>query len=245
MTEYAIIAAIGFIAFILKGMIGTGTSTVIVALSALVIEPKLAVVLAAFVNIYGGLAMLRVDPVPIANRYWVAIAITMFIGSVIGAMALKVIDNDIFKVILGIAFLIVSAQFLLGNSNKKAGKSTAPNSANIKDLGVGTFAGFCGGFIGVNAPPLMFHFGRHLNKQNLRRLLTLIFIPAAIAQTVTFYFNGMLTTQVITYGIIIIPAMFLGIYLGNKAHNLVSEELFKRIIAIFLLFISIKLIIFG
>lgn len=240
-----IIASIGFLAFLLKGITGTGTSTVIIALSSFVIDPKLAVVLASFVNIFGGTLMLRVDPVYLSRRYWVAIAIAMFIGSISGAMLLKVIDSDVFKVFLGTAFIIVSIQFFFSNGHIKKGvDNSAPDYADIKDLGVGAFAGFCGGFIGVNAPPLVFHFGRYLNKQYLRRLLVVIFVPAAIAQTGTFYLNGMLTANIVIYGCAILPAMFLGVYIGNKAHHMVSEKLFKRIIAVLLIMVSTKLIIF-
>ena len=93
-------------------MTGTGTTTVIVALCSLIIDAKLTVVLASFVNIFGGLSMVRVDPVPLAGRYWVPISGLMVCGSVIGAAALKVIPSQQFQLILGTVFLLTALWFL-------------------------------------------------------------------------------------------------------------------------------------
>ena len=102
------------------------------------------------------------------------------------------------------------------------------------DVLAGGVAGLCGGFIGVNAPVLISHFGQFLNKQYLRRLLVIIFIPSAIMQSTTFYLNGMLGRDVIVLGLLSLPMMIVGVYLGNKAHHRVSDVWFKRILGAFL-----------
>ncbi len=113
------------------------------------------------------------------------------------------------------------------------------------DLGVGAFAGFCGGFIGINAPPLVLHFSRNLDKRLLRRLLVLIFIPAAMAQTATFMANGLFDRQIMVWGLLMLPAMILGIWLGNRTFNSISEGMFRRILGLLLVFVSFRLILRG
>ena len=113
------------------------------------------------------------------------------------------------------------------------------------DLGVGALAGFCGGFIGINAPPLVLHFGRHLDKRYLRRLLVLIFIPAAMAQTATFALNGMLSRRVLLWGALMLPSMVAGIYLGNRTFRRISETWFRRVLGLFLAVVSVRLILKG
>jgi len=135
---YSVIGLIGFVAFFLKGITGTGTSTAIVAFSALVIDPKLAIVLAAFVNVFGGLYMVRMDPVPLALRYWGVIAVLMAVGSVCGAYILKIIDGGIFNVILGLVFLCVAVTFVAGKTDEETQES-APEKASILDMAVGYF----------------------------------------------------------------------------------------------------------
>lgn len=221
---------------------GTGTTTVIVALSSLVIEPKLTIVLASLVNIFGGFAMIRIDPAELPLRYWLSISAAMVIGSVLGAVTLAVIPNQQFQLILGIAFFGAALWFLLRVPGPRE-HTEVPSNASIPDLGVGGFAGFCGGFIGINAPPLVLHFGRYLDKRHLRRLLVLIFIPAALAQTATFYMNGLLSTRVAILGLLIIPSMFLGIYLGNHSFHNISEVSFRRALGCLLLVVSLRLVL--
>lgn len=110
--DTALIALVALAAFFLKGVTGTGTTTVIVALGSLFIDPKLTIVLASFINIFGGLSMVRIDPVPLARRYWVPVSLFMVAGSVAGAVALKVIPNHQFQLILGTAFLMTALWFL-------------------------------------------------------------------------------------------------------------------------------------
>ena len=239
-----LIALVALAAFFLKGITGTGTTTVIVALGALFIDPKLTIVLASFVNIFGGLSMVRVDPVPLSAKYWMPISLFMVAGSVAGAMALKVIPGQIFQLILGAAFLMTALWFLLRAPAPRQ-QTEPPARAGGLDLGVGAFAGFCGGFIGINAPPLVLHFSRFLDKRRLRRLLVLIFIPAAAAQTGTFCWNGMFDSQVVVWGVWMLPAMALGIWLGNRTFHRISEKVFRRTLGLFLIFVSVRLILKG
>ena len=216
----------------------------IVALGALLIDAKLTIVLASFINIFGGLSMVPVDPVRLEGRYWIPIALLMIAGSVLGAMALKFIPKQQFQLILGAAFLLTALWFGI----RTPGVRSLPahqNRATGADLAVGAFAGFCGGFIGINAPPLVLHFSRYLDKRHLRRLLVLIFIPAAAAQTATFAATGMLFRQVLVWGMLMLPSMVAGIYLGNRTFHRISEIWFRRVLGLFLAFVSMRLILKG
>lgn len=232
------------LAFFLKGVTGTGTTTVIVALCSLFVEPKLTIVLASFINIFGGLSMIRVDPLPLKMQYWVPIALLMIVGSVIGAISLAHIPNQQFQLILGGVFFLAALWFLFRVPRPRE-MSVQPTRASGLDLLVGWLAGFFGGFIGINAPPLVLHFSRYLDKRYLRRLLVLIFIPAAAAQTVTFWVNGLLTQRVLTWGVLMLPSMIAGIILGNHTFHRISEGWFRRVLGLLLVVVSVRLIIKG
>lgn len=242
--DYLLISLVALVAFFLKGVTGTGTTTVIVALGSLFIDPKLTVVLASFINIFGGLSMVRVDPLPLPRRYWMPISMLMVAGSVAGAIALDVIPNQQFQLVLGGAFLLTALWFLFRGPAPQESREP-PTTAGGMDLGVGTIAGFCGGFIGINAPPLVLHFSRNLDKRRLRRLLVVIFIPAAMAQTATFVANGLFDRQVMVWGLLMLPAMFFGVWLGNRTFHHISESMFRRTLGLLLVFVSIRLIFKG
>lgn len=244
--EYLLITLMALGAFFLKGVTGTGATTVIVAIGSLFIDPKLTVVLASFVNIFGGLSMIRIDPLPLSRRYWMPISALMVAGSVVGATALEVIPNQQFQLILGGAFLLTALWFLFRvPTPTPLGSREPPGIAGGMDLGVGAIAGFCGGFIGINAPPLVLHFSQNLNKRQLRRLLVLIFIPAAVAQTATFVGNGLFDRQVMIWALLMLPAMFVGIWFGNRTFHNISESMFRRTLGLLLIFVSFRLILKG
>lgn len=241
-NEFIVIPLIGLFAFLVKGIVGTGPTTIIVALGSLVIEPKSTVVLSSLVNIFGGLAMLRVDPVPLALRYWLTVALAMVLGSFIGAMTLEFVPKEEFQLLLAIVCFGCSFWFLLQPSRSKNPESS-PASATPWDGLMGLFGGFCGGFVGINAPPLVLYFGHYLAKSQLRRFLVLIFLPAAIAQTGTFYWNGMLTFEIMLLGLSIVPTMAIGIYLGNLLFHRISEAWFRKALGVLLVIVSSRLLL--
>ena len=239
---YTALSLISLIAFFLKGVMGTGTGTVMMAMATFVIDPKLAVVIAAFTSIFSGLLMLPMDRgTTLPPRFWMPVAAVMVAGSAAGAMSLRYVPTDIFKVILGTAFLLAGLWFGL-RRKQTVSSAQAPKIASKTDLGVGLFSGYCGGFIGVNASPLIIHFGRYLDKRHLRRLLVLIFIPAAVVQTATFMANGLFTREALIYTAVMLPGMGLGIWIGNRSHARISEEWFARALAVFLVIVSLRLI---
>lgn len=239
--EYLYLILIGFFAFFLKGITGTGTTTVIVALCSLIMDPKETIVLASFINIFGGLTMIRVDPVPLSGKYWGPVALLMIIGSVLGAIALKYIPRHEFQLLLGGVFLLAALWFFF-RIPRLRNNSEPPGKAGAMDLGIGGLAGFCGGFIGIQAPPLVLHFGRSLDKRYLRRFLVLIFIPAAMAQTATYVINGLFQEKILIRGLIVIPSMLAGVYLGNHIFHRISENLFRRALGLLLAVISARLL---
>lgn len=241
--EYLIITIAAFAAFYIKGLMGVGTTTVLLSILALAIDPKLAIVLAAFANIFGGAAMLKIDPLPLNKKFWIPIAVSLFISSIIGAMALKYVPNDIFTIILGVGFLCLSVWFIWRVPNAENIQDGTPEKATPLDVLIGTIAGFCGGFIGINVIIKVLYFGRKLNKRYMRRFFVIVYFPAAIAQTLTYVANGLFTQQILLYGFFMLPGLIFGIYLGNKAHYKISELWFRRILGAFLFIVSLKLIL--
>lgn len=188
--------------------------------------------------------MVKVDPVPLPKQYWIPISILMVGGSVVGAMMLYRIPGQQFEAVLGSAFFLTAFWFLRQAPMPPENRSFRARASGI-DLGIGAIAGFFGGFIGINAPPLVLYFSRHLGKRRLRRLFVLIFLPAAVAQTTTFMVNGMFNHQVALWGVVMMPAMVVGILVGNSTFHYISENMFRRTLGVLLIFVSIRLIIRG
>lgn len=241
LTTWLIVAAITFFANYLKGVIGTGTGTVMMALSTFVIDPKLAVVVIAYISVFSSLMMIRLPSVALKQAFWVPIMLVIGLGAGAGAMALKYVPADIFKTILGIAFLL--GAFWFGFKRRAVRDfAPAPDRARPADLAVAAGSGFMGGFVGVNAAPLVIYFGSFLDKQQMRRLFVLIFTGSTITQTATFLGNGMLTREAVALSWFILPVVALGVWLGNRSHVKISETLFGRILSVFLVVAALRMI---
>ena len=235
---------ISLCAFYVKGIAGIGTTSVIVALCSFIIDPKIAIILASFINMFGGLRMVTIDRFSLPKCFWIPVTITMIIGSILGALTLAYIDNTIFKIILGTAFFLAAIWFF---TKTKETKNMPPvkERSSLGDLVIGTIGGFCGGFIGINTPPLVLYFGSFLDKRSLRRLLVIILFPAAIAQSATFWWSGVLNQKIMLLALLMLPGMFIGTYLGNKSFHFISENMFRKILAILLFIVSIRLVYLG
>jgi uncharacterized membrane protein YfcA len=242
-TEFILLSITTLIAFIVKSITGTGSTTVIIALGVLYLPPKTTIILASLANTFAGLIMYQYGKVALNKTFWIPIALCMIIGSVLGAYSLKNISTSKFQVILGIAILLMGLWIVFRRNNQSSHYQTAPTKASILDYIIGLFSGFCGGFIGVNAPPLIFHFSRFLNKEQLRYLLILIFLPAAIAQTFTFIFTDQLSFEIVILFLATIPSMLIGIYIGNSIHNVLSLKGFHYVLGFFLCFSGIMLLL--
>ena len=244
LADYLLVMLVSLLAFYVKGVTGTGTTTVIIALGSFFIDPKVTIVLAAFINIFGGLQMVRVDPVPMKPSYWGVVALFMVIGSVAGAYALKFTPDRPFQVLLGAVLLLTALLFFF---QKKGAADLGPalDRANGRDMAVATVSGVFSGYVGISAPPLVYYFGSYLNKRYLRRLLVIVYIPSVTVQTIVFALNGMLNREILLAGLLMVPSMILGVHLGNRTFNLISEASFRKLLALVMVIASARLLVIG
>lgn len=240
--SFAALLAVSFFGFYLRGMTGTGTGTVMMALATMVIDPKIAVVIVSFLSLVSGLVMLPLDRVTahLPLLFWLPIAVTMSLAGACGAWALGHVPPDLFRLILGGAFLLLAVWFFVQPYNGAGGK--APPRASALSLVVAAFSGFCGGFMAVNAAPLVAYFGRLLDKAHLRRLFILIFLPAAGAQTATYAATGLLTREALAYSLCLLPMMALGLWMGNRGFRAMPEQFFRHVLAALVFVSAVRLI---
>lgn len=237
--QILLLSFISFFAFFLKGIIGVGTATIIVAFGSLILPSKDIVVLVSFLNLIAGFSMIYVDPLKLEKKFLLIVSLCMVIGSIVGALLLYVVSLEYFKIALGVMFLISSLFFIYSVFTKEP-KLLDSKDISIGDVVISFISGFCGGLVGICAPPLVVYYGMYLNKRYLRRFLVIVLIPAAIAQCLMFFYLELLSVEVVKLGLYMLPSMALGIFVGNKTHFSLSEKNFKILLAIFLFVISLK-----
>jgi hypothetical protein len=112
-------------------------------------------------------------------------------------------------------------------------------------VAVGLAAGFLSGLIGIGGgviivPALVFFIG-FTQKQAQGTSLGILLLPVGILAVVQYYKQGYLN---INYVLVVAIAFVVGGFFGSKLALTLSEEKLKKIFAIILLLISVKMLFF-
>ncbi|MBW2974848.1 sulfite exporter TauE/SafE family protein [Candidatus Woesearchaeota archaeon] len=229
-----IASLIVFAAFFIRGMTGFANSLILVPLLSLFLDIKLVVPIAAILSIVSGLSLLHITKKQIQKEF-VPVLIFVMIGTFIGTHFLVSYGSDLLKIILGIAIILFSIQIFFNKTFK-----------NIKKWWgavAGIIAGILGGMFTTDGPPLAIYFGNKLKKKEFRATLNIIFLINAVWINMLYVLRGVTTFEIFKLSLILLPALFIGLFFGSKAHLKINEVLFKRTIAVILLVTGIMLIL--
>lgn len=231
----ALFGLLAFLAHIIKGITGFGPAIVFVSIGSVFYDSVEVIVLAAFLDIIGGLYLSFLNPEFSDNsQYWVPIGLAMIVGAIVGAVALSVFPPVLFQYLLGGAIISIAVWFLLGDAEP------SKNSDNTQDVGlvdglVGVFSGFCGGFSGMGGPPLIIYLGSKFEKELFRAVIVPIFLMAAVARFAGYGVLDMIDAT--TIWLYVIPSLGVigGNYVGDKFFDHVEQKWFTIVIGIILL----------
>jgi uncharacterized membrane protein YfcA len=70
-----------------------------------------------------------------------------------------------------------------------------------------------------------------LGKENYRATMTAILLTLSLARGVGYFAFGEFTRDVLIVSAMLLPPMFLGIFVGNRIHHGMSELVFRRTVA--------------
>ncbi len=187
--------------------------------------------------------MMRSGNVSVRSHYFLVVCGNLVVGTAVGAQLLRIVPIPLVETIMALMLFVVGTIFIFDLQFFKQQELLAqtPAKASAIDALMAFCAGLTTGFIGISLPVLFFHFGRTLSKAALRHLIVLMFIPSATVQTLIFGWNGLLSISTFTRSLLLLPAMFLGLYAGNKVFHTLSERRFRQILGVFLYIVALKL----
>lgn len=109
--------------------------------------------------------------------------------------------------------------------------------------GVGVLAGFLSGLFGTSGPPLAVYF--HLgpwDKSAFRGHMMAVFLAMTLVRLPSYGLAGLLTTERVLSGVILLPAALLGAVVGQALHGRIPEKSFRRAVALGLLLLGLVLL---
>jgi len=238
-SEALVLAALGLIAFFVRGVAGAGSAIVFNALFAIVIAAGLA----------GGLSLLN-------GLYWMALAdalasvvlvallarsirfdrLTLLIlagllpSTVVFALLLPHVELRGLQLVLGAGVAFGGLQLLRGDL-----RVLAPPIRRDLVLAapIGAMAGIFGGLFGMAGPVLLLALGRMaVEPSEFRVRFTAIFGIANLVRLATLAGQGVYGEPGLRQFVITIPAVLLGLGVGFAVHRYVSARMFRGLLGV-------------
>jgi uncharacterized protein len=161
------------------------------------------------------------------------------VGTPIGVWLLAYADPKIFRVGVGIFLLVYSSYMLFAPPLKPvtAGGRTADGS-------IGFIGGVMGGMAGLSgAVPTAWCMLRGWSKDVSRAVYQPFNIAIQVIALITLLGTGTLTREFGLYVLYSLPAMALGVWLGLRLYNRISDVQFRRLVLWLLLVSGVSLLV--
>jgi uncharacterized membrane protein YfcA len=205
-------------AYVIFGVTGFGSTLVAVPLLAHVVPLKFAipvvVLLDCFASVSQGLK-LRAD---IDRREVVALIPFLVAGMAVGTLLLVSVPGELLMTALGVLVLIYGASYFFnrGAALKLPRWSAAP---------IGLFGGTTAALFGSGGPVYVIYFaGRGATPDQIRATMPLVFVFTTVARIAVFALAGLFVTDVFIATALLLPAMALGLWLGNRLHGKLARD---------------------
>ncbi len=227
------ILVIIFTATLIQSTFGFGSALIIVPFLTVLMGIKSAIPVAALVattiHIYILITKWHKVHFPLIWR----LVIASLLGIPLGVYVLRVGNEIVLKIILGLLIIIFSLYFLL--------KPTLPLLINKKYAYLyGFFAGILGGAYNINGPPIVIYGSMcRWKPQVFRATLQGYFFPIGLLLLFSHYSVGLWTELVRHTYFINLPFVLVAVWAGGKLNAKIRAERFQKYIYLFLVLTGI------
>jgi uncharacterized protein len=226
------VAAVLFLATIIRSAFGFGEALIAVPLLALAVPVEVAAPVAVLVSITVAFVVVLQDWRQIHWRSAGWLVLSTFLGIPAGLLLLKSVPEPVVKAILAAVIICFSGYSLL------RGIDFELHNDRLAWL-FGFCAGVLGGAYGMNGPPLVVYGSlRKWSPANFRATLQGYFLPASLAGMAGYWFAGLWTPAVNRFYLLSLPGVVCAIVLGR----LINRHMEARKFA---LYVHAGLVIIG
>lgn len=228
-----------FIAEVIGTVAGFGSSTIFLPLALFFVDFKTALILVALFHIFGNLSRITFFRHSLDKKLLLLFGVPSIILTIIGALAVNYIPQEVLKLVLGLFLFIFSIISVI--------KSEFRFKPSIRNAVIGgSLSGFLAGLIGTGGI-LRSSFLTAFNVKKNIYLATAAAIALVVDITrIPIYFkNGFLEARYYSY----IPFLFIiaiaSSYLGKKIADKIPQKIFKTVVLLFIALASLKFISDG
>lgn len=235
-TQLILFSTIIFIAYFIQGVTGFGSAIFALPLATIFLPLKNVIPVLLIFGVLQNIIIVIKDKQYINKEEAKKIVFFILIGAPLGILFFNVLPENILKFILSMIIIVIAFSKLLSSNNKVESK------VNRFDFLYLIFGGCMHGAFGTGGPLIVVYIVKRIqNKSSFRVTMcfiwTIINIVLIVQKALTGWFNYNVFI-LLMYGVIFV---ILGTYVGNKVHNVVSEEKFAKVSYIILLCSGISL----
>jgi uncharacterized membrane protein YfcA len=227
------------IAEIIGTMAGFGSSTIFLPLALLFVDFKTAIILVAIFHLFGNLSRIIFFRQGFEKKIILQFGMPSILFSLLGALMIGILPQPVLKLVLGIFLITTSVSFLI----KPELKIPANTSTFIAG---GSVTGFITALVGTGGA-LRATLLQGFNIEKIKYIATAATIALATDATrIPVYISqGFLTEQYFIYIPILFGIAISGSFLGRRIVKRINQELFRKIVLVAIILVSIKFIIDG
>jgi uncharacterized membrane protein YfcA len=214
------VAAVVFLATVIRSAFGFGEALVAVPLLALAIPVEVAAPVAVLVSITVALVVVLQDwrSIHILSAVW--LVLPTLLGIPVGLLVLKTVPEQVVKALLAIVIIGFSAWSLTPRAHFELKNDRLA-------VFFGFLAGILGGAYGMNGPPLAIYGSlRKWAPANFRATLQGYFLPASLAGMAGYWVAGLWTPVVSRFYLVSLPGALLAIFLGRMVNRRLNARQF-------------------
>ena len=217
------ICAVAFVAGTARGFSGFGAALIFMPLASSLAAPRLVASLLLVIDFVAMMPLIP-DAWRRADRKATAVMVAgALVGVPIGTYFLSRLDPVTTRWI--ISGFVGALLLLLLSGWRYRGKDHAAVT-----IGVGGLSGFCSGLAQTGGPPIVAYWlGRPLASNVARANIMLFFVFSDVFSVVSYALTGLITPEVILFGLIVGPVYAIGVRLGALLFGRASEQVFRAI----------------
>ena len=240
--EFILIATFATVfAGISKGGFGSGAAFASAAILATIIEPGTAIGIMLPLLILMDFGSLKPYWTKWLSRESWILVVGSIPGVILGALLYSSVSADFFRFLIGIICLaFVFWQALQTWTTIQ--KPIRPLS-DFFGIFLGCFAGFTSFISHAGGPPAAIYLlSKKPTKTEYQATTVIVFWAVNLAKAVPYTFLGLFTLETLFLDLILSPFALLGVWIGVKAHFIISERLFFSFTYILLTLTGARLI---
>lgn len=237
LTTLQVVLSIGiiFVAYTVKGLSGFGSGLIAIPLLAFLFPLSFIVPVLGLLS-YSGTIMQSVHlRRQVVWRDMLPLLPFSLLGILVAVWLLVNVDANLLVTFLG-GFVVLYAAYSLLPLPDYSGR-------RLWALPAGCLGGFVGALFGTGGPFYIVYLKlRQLDKSAFRATIAMIFLFDGGARIIGYALSGLYTENVLWLVAILLPVLFLGMYVGHHIHIKINQQRFNQFISAMLMFSGIVLL---